>query len=634
MRSISAVTKAALHLAIMVSMLMTLGCGSQSPNGNSETTNSGNTAEPNARDFSYTTHDALITVMDGPNDDREVTIDTRLYIPENATPENPQPAILVTHGFGGNKAVNEVASAADFYARNGYIVIGYTSQGFGGSSGCVRLDSFDYDVKDSMGLISNMLDNPNYMVDGEALAPRVARDQLGAKVGLVGGSYGGAITLNVAASDPRVRAIVPGRTWNALQYSLMPNNLVVPANTSRFDHLQVDIGVFKQEWTTLLFGLGNAQPAMGNGGCPQEKAMSGDPATVAGAPCPGFPSEICQIYATLVANSSADEASRELIANSSIATRIDQLRVPTMLTQGQTDTIFNLNDATASYLKLKENNVPVSMIWHFPGHGAYNPKPGECELWGNQFEIVPDGCYLTSRALAWFDRWLREDTSVDTGPEFAWFQDWVPYDNSGSAASQYGEADSFPAQGMTRFYLSGTSDMVTDTALIADGAPTMSNPAGGTPTAYTETSNFTSPEATPSFSSRPPLDQPGQFVSFTSAPFEQTVDSVGIPTAHLNLSHINPAQDVIFFGKVFEVSPDGSAELIHRLIAPVRIPADDVGDGIEINLLGFAHRFEAGNSVRLVLSTTDGTSFNAKLADMTTVITGGNSPTYFDLPTQ
>lgn len=611
----------------MIAMLLIAGCG-QSPD-----TDRATTTTPSApKNFSYTTHDALITVIDGPNDDREVTIDTRLYLPENATPENPQPAILVTHGFGNNKSSTEITSAADFFARNGYIVIGYTSQGFGASSGCVRLDSFDYDVKDSMGLIDKILDDPTYMADGIAVHPRVARDDLGAKVGLIGGSYGGGITLNVAASDPRVRAIVPGRTWNALQYSLVPNNLVVPANTSRFDHLQVDVGVFKQEWTTLLFGLGNAQPAMGNGGCLQEKAESGNPTSVDA--CPGFPGELCTTYTTLLSMGTADADSRELVGNSSIATRIDQLRVPTMLHQGQTDTLFNLNDATATYLKLKENNVPVAMVWHFPGHGAYNPMPGECELWGNQIEIAPDGCYLTSRALSWFDRWLREDASVDTGPEFTWFRDWLPYDDSGSAASQYGQADAFPLPGKTRFYLSSDGNLVTDTNMIVDGDTTMTNPAGGAPAAFSETSNFTSPDASPSSSAIPPSDQPGQFVSFTSAPFDEDVESVGIPTARLNISHMNALQEVVFFGKVFEVSPDGSAELIHRLIAPVRVPEANLSDAIDINLLGFAHRFEAGNRVRLVLSTTDQTSYNAKLLDTITVTSGGVDPAYFDLPTR
>ena len=64
-------------------------------------------------------------------------------------------------GFGNNKLSVEITSTADYFARNGYIVLTYSSQGFGASSGCVRLNSFDYDVKNSMQLIDNMLDEPS-----------------------------------------------------------------------------------------------------------------------------------------------------------------------------------------------------------------------------------------------------------------------------------------------------------------------------------------------------------------------------------------------------------------------------------------------------------------------------------------
>ncbi len=584
---------------------------------------------PGAVQYSYTVHDALIPVLDGPNDDHAVNIDTRLYLPENATPDTPQPALLVTHGFGNNKLSAEVVSSADFFARHGYVVLTYSAQGFGQSSGCIRLDSFDYDVKDSIQLMDRVLDDPDFLIDGVAIAPLVERDGEGARVGLIGGSYGGAITLNVAVSDSRVRAIVPGRTWHSLQHSLFPNNLVAPGDGFA---LQVDWqGVFKFEWTSLLFALGNAQPAQGNGGCPEEKLASGDPAQVAGVGCPGFPSELCQTYATVATTGDAADADFALVRNSSIATKIDQLRTPTMLVQGQSDTIFNLNDASATYLALKQAGVPVAMIWNSGGHGAYYSQPGECEVYGGEIAQVPENCYLPTRALRWFDRWLRGNTSVSTGPEFAWYQDWVPADGSDSASSQYGQAAAFPAQQSQRFFLSATDQLVSSADVIVAGSATILNPLGGLPASYSETSNFTSPDASPSFSALPPSDPPGQAASFTSAPFERAVESVGIPRAHLHLAHTN-GQDLVFFGKVFDVAPDGSAELIHRLIAPVRVPAEEVGNAIDIRLLGFAHRFEAGHSVRLTLASTDLTSYNAKLFDTITIVTGGDDPAYFDLP--
>jgi ABC-2 type transport system ATP-binding protein len=72
---------------------------------------------------------------------------------------------------------------------------------------------------------------------------------------------------------------------------------------------------------------------------------------------------------------------------------------------------------------------------------------------------------------------------------------------------------------------------------------------------------------------------------------------VGVPRARLQLAHTSPG-DLYLFGKVFDVAPDGSAELIHRLVSPVRVPAGAVGEPVELNLIGFAHRFDAGHRVR------------------------------------
>ena len=569
----------------------------------------------------YTTTDAMVPVLDGPSGDHAATIDTRLYIPDNATAATPQPALVITHGFGLAKDSPEVVASADFFARHGYVVLTYTGQGFGKSSGCIRLDSVDYDVKDSMQLIDTLL----------VPLAGVARDAKGVLIGLIGGSYGGGITLNVAASDPRVRALIPGRTWNSLQFALDPNNLVVAGDPTGFTHQLAAQGVFKLEWTSLFFASGNATPAQGGGSCPQEKLASGDPTTVAGLPCLGYPSEVCQTYATLAATGDADTAAITLVSHSSVATFFDQLRAPTMLVQGQSDTLFNENDAAGTYLALRAAGVPVAMIWNSGGHGGYNSLPGACEAYGGGTSGLDD-CYLPLRALAWFNRWLRGDASVDTGPGFAYYRDWVPYGGSGPDFGQYGQAPAFPAQSTVTFLLSGSSDLADPGTDATAGSATVINPAGGLPASYSETSNFTGPQSSPMVSLAP-SDPPGEAASFTSKPFARDTVSVGVPSAHLNVSHLN-GQDLVFFGKVFDVAPDGSATLIHRLIAPVRVPAADVSKPVDIHLLGFAHLFAKGHSVRFTIAATDQTSYNAKLPDAITINTGGSDPSSFSLPVE
>ncbi len=569
----------------------------------------------------FTTVDALVPVVDGPTNTHNTTIDTRLYVPDNATAARPQPAILMTHGFGLSKTSAEITSMATFLARHGYVVLTYTAQGFGSSTGCVTLQSRTYDVKDAQQLITKVLETKAY----------VKKDSKGAVVGTVGGSYGGGIQLNLAETDNRIRAIAPGRTWNTLQYSLDPNNYVVPGDPTGFTHSLSQQGVFKLEWTSLFFASGNGNPVGGippsgnaAGTCPTDKLASGDPATVAGIACPGFYANVCQTYADLTTTGDYTPADLAVVKDASGATEISKLRVPTLLVQGESDTLFNLNDAASTYLALRRRGTPVQLIWNSGGHGGYDSLPGECEVYANGTgglggggNTVLDSCYLTLRHLTFFDHWLRG--APDGSPGFTYFRDWAPYAGSGPT-TQYGQAPVFPLPDTQAFALSGTS-LVAGAGVA--GTATLLNPVGGVPSAYTETSNFTGPSSSPQVP-LPPTEIPGQFANFTSAPFTRNVDSVGVPSLHVSLSHVAPT-DLIVFGKVYDVAPDGAATLIHRLIAPARIPSAALSAPVDLKLLGFAHRFLKGHSVRLTLATTDATSYNNKVADVITVTTGPGS---------
>jgi predicted acyl esterase len=579
-----------------------------------------------AAKHSYTTKDATVAVVDGPHNDHHATIDTRLYIPETATRAHPQPAILMTHGFGLSKLSTEVVATAKFLARHGYIVLTWTSQGFGTSSGCIRLDSFDYDVKDAKQLVRKLL------------TPRhdVLRDKHGLVLGMTGGSYGGGITLNVAAADPQVRAIVPGRTWNALAYSLDPNNYVAPGDRTGFTHLLNLQGVFKAQWTSLFFAAGNGTPVGGipptgkpQGGCVQDKLASGEPTVVAGAACTGYPAQVCQVYAHTAATGDARASDRALLEHSSVAWRIRHLHAATLLLQGQSDTLFNENDAVATYVALKRRHVPVAMTWNSGGHGGYNSKPGECDVYGGG-DTGLDHCYLTLRTLQWFDHYLR-GKPLRHFANFTYYEDWVRHTRTGSDGDQYGTARSYLHRHARTFRLSGSGRLVSRRGAVVTGQATFLNPPGGQPASYSETSNFSAPGDAPDLSGRAPFDPPQESVSFTSAPFTHAYVSVGVPSARLHMSHVN-GRDLVFFGKVFDVAPNGSTTLIHRLVAPVRVPASRVSDLVTIKLLGFAHLFRKGHRVRLTLASTDQAYYNSKIADAISVRTQAKHPSVFVLP--
>jgi len=132
------------------------------------------------------------------------------------------------------------------------IDVGYTAAGFGGSGGCITLQSVDRDALGTKELVD------------EVLVPRtdVRRDEQGLVLGTVGGSYGGGWQLPYAAIDPRVRAAAPGRTWQSLRYSLNPNNRVVPGDPTRFDHPLNEQGVFKLR-SADVYRVVELEPATG-----------------------------------------------------------------------------------------------------------------------------------------------------------------------------------------------------------------------------------------------------------------------------------------------------------------------------------------------------------------------------------
>jgi ABC-2 type transport system ATP-binding protein len=376
-----------------------------------------------------------------------------------------------------------------------------------------------------------------------------------------------------------------------------------------------------------------------NGGCLEYKLASGDPATLAGVPCTGYLLELCAIYGRVTTTGDLSPADKAVLDRASAESFLDRIDIPVLLTQGQRDTLFNPNDALDTYTALRARGVPVEMAWNWGGHGGYDSQPGECEVYGGGTgapgpsrtgEGLED-CYLTARTLSFFDRHLRGEDGP-AAPGFAWYRDWVPFaegaDGTYAADEQYGTAPAYPAMPSTTFALSGTDALVPPGAAATAGTARLVNPPGGQPSSYSETSNFTGPSSTPR-DPRPPYDVPGQFAAFTTEPFPEAVESVGVPTARLQLSHVAPT-DLVLFAKVYDVGPDGSSELVHRLVAPVRVPSAELAEPVEVRLIGFAHRFEAGHAARLVLATTDMAYRNNPVPDVVTLTTGGVST--FSLP--
>jgi predicted acyl esterase len=365
---------------------------------------------------------------------------------------------------------------------------------------------------------------------------------------MIGGSYGGQIQFAIAGIDPRVDTIIPIITWNDLSYSLAPNN-------TGFDHgvTYQTPGIEKYEWTSLFFGLGIADGFMG---------AQADPSRNVG--CPNFDDRACGSKVQMDATGAPNDATLLFSRHASVESFMSQIRIPTLLAQGQADTLFNLQESIATYRSLKAQNVPVKMIWQSWGHSG-----GDSEASGEMGLKDPGKNYETRTFLQWFDHYLG---GVSPAPKLdvTYFRDWVQH--KGDATPAYGEAGAYPFATAEQLFLSGSDTLVGDQNSVQAGSASFTTPAAGAPTSYTETSALDQDQ--------PVTDAPGTFAQFTGAPLASDLDVVGVPTADVSFSAPTFANAASAGGapalltlllKLYDVKPDGTIVLAHRLIAPVRI---------------------------------------------------------------
>jgi ABC-2 type transport system ATP-binding protein len=540
-----------------------------------------------AADPALTKTPVQLTVQVGPSGTTSCLVDADLYVPAGVSAAAPAPAVLTTNGFGGSK--DDQAGAAKAFGREGYITLSYTGLGFPNSGCKISLDDPDFDGKAAAQLVDYLAgskaDNAGRRLD------MVAKNGPGdPKVGMVGGSYGGQVQFAAASLDRRIDALIPIITWNDLSYSLAPNNTSLASGGHGVTYSTP--GVHKKEWTSLFFAIGVTDGIQGAGV---------DPTRLLG--CPNFVDQACLAKAQLETFGYPDQPTMDFSRHASVSSYLAKVKAPTLLVQGQKDTLFNLQEAAATYRGLQAQGTPVQMIWQSWGHSlGGTPAPGELDLTG---DTALRSTYLGGRFLDWFNHYVKGDPAVPTGPEFAYFQDWVAY--SGIATKAYATSTTFPVGRALPLYLSGAQDLVTAKARVLPGSQSWANATGGAPTSYSETSSQGSQESDP----LPPTDGPGTFGSWTSAPVTGSTVIVGSPTLDVTLDSAaaattqttGPAGQLVLFAKIYDVAPDGTQTLHNRLVSPVRIA--DVTKRVHIELPGVVQRIAAGHRIRLVLAASD-----------------------------
>jgi ABC-2 type transport system ATP-binding protein len=560
------------------------------------------TASPARAAEDVTTTDARVPAGSGAD---AVELDTTLYRPASATAGSPAPAVLLAHGFGGSKASVD-ADARDLAGR-GYVVLAWSARGFGASTGQIGLDDPRYEVADVSTLIDVLAARDDVVLD----APGDPR------VGVAGGSYGGALALLAAAYDDRVDAIAPQITWNSLTSAFFPDQAAQEdgAATSAATPATGDQGVFKRLWAGLFFGVGSVPTgdgllgALTGGGAAAAPDLSGvDPQTLT---CGRFRADICAAYQSAAATGTLTPEIAAVLDRSSPAGVLDRITAPTLLVQGTQDSLFGLGQADANARGIAANGTDVRVVWYAGGHDsqASDAVTGE----------------LRDEVSGWFDRYLR-DSGTGTGGGFSYPAPTGLGSGIGQVegGSQTISAPAYPG-------LDGGAPVQRQDVAVSGVTQPVVSPAGGSPASLTIVPGLGSVSAALGGTT---LEIPGQFAAFDSQPLTTALDVVGASTVRLAVSA--PAGTATMFAKLYDVGPDGTTTLPSGLVAPLALTGlSGTPTEVPVTLPAIVHRFEVGHRLRVLVSSTDqGFALPAEPAVASVALATGTSLSVPEVPGQ
>ena len=275
------------------------------------------------------------------------------------------PTILQGHGWGGSRQTDPEAASDETTGNVGV--------------GALRRAGFNVLTWDSRGFGNSggtvTVDSPDFegrdvsaLLDWLAAQPEARLDKAGdPRVGMTGVSYAGGVEFVSAPRDKRIDAIAPIIAWHSLLTALYKEETV------------------KGGWSSVLVGAG----------LPTSKARL-DP-------------HVVSAFTSGATTGTLGAEDRAWFDSRGPKDLVNQLTIPTFIVQGTADTLFTLDEAITNYERLK-GRVPVKMLWFCGGHGVCLTGAG------------PKG-HIEAAVVAWLKRYVADDASVDTGPEFEWLAD-------------------------------------------------------------------------------------------------------------------------------------------------------------------------------------------------------------------
>src|SRR3954468_4999635 len=336
--------------------------------------------------------DHLVPSFDG------APVDVNVALPPAGEP-GPYPLLGMFHGWGGSKlGLKEMAA----WAKRGYAVFSMSDRGFGDSCGGTSSTRTSAECQ-SVGY-NHLLDSRYEVHDAQYLISLLADQGLvdGRRVGATGGSYGGGMSMALAALKDRVMtpsgALVPWTSpkgkpmriaaaapeipWTDLSNSLMPNGHTLDYAIAG-DGYGPRTGVMKATFVTGLFATGlaasNYAPPQTD---PEADLYTWFAATAAGDPYDQNP--LTQQVLT--------ELQRH---HSSYYIDDSEAPAPLLISNGFTDDLFPVDEAVRFYNRTKAH-WPDAYVGMF--HLDYGHQRGQGK--------AADTAILHARQQAFFDHFL------------------------------------------------------------------------------------------------------------------------------------------------------------------------------------------------------------------------------------
>jgi predicted acyl esterase len=529
-------------------------------------------------------------------------ISVNVFLPPETSGDGPFPLIGDFHGWGGSKqglntiepveglTLEQKDARIQHWAEEGYAVFSMSDRGWGLSCGAADPGK---GLPNCANGYNHLMDDRFEVRDAQFLIGELADENLAQpkKIGVTGASYGGGISVALAALRDRqmlekgelvpwvspekslpmeIAAAAPQWAWTDIAYALAPNgrNLDYATNSSyRGPTGKNPIGVMKLSYTEALYQSGlllsnySTSPEANIPGW-RERLLGGDPYTDA------FSNEMIKqlttYHSAFYINPSVEPA-------------------PMLLQSGWNDDLFPADEALRLYQQTRAQypGDPISLFFADYGHSRSQNKPA-------------DVAAFNARLEAWFAHYLKGQGAAPTSSVEA-LTTTCP--KSAASEGPYAAADWADLQpGEIRFQSSGAQTIGHRSAAEEEKAAKESK--------YNPVSATFDPIVGPKIgknlcSAVPDVDQPLSANYRLGAAPAGGYTLMGSPTIVANINSPSPNSEIA--ARLVDVSPEGTETLIARgLYRPEGGPQE-----IVFQLHPQAYKFAAGHVPKLELLSSD-----------------------------